>query len=156
MSQFRFEKHRVPADLTLVTGGTVAGFFFVAASLANHNRPERVGDLLNAETGFFPFERNDGTTALYNRSHVVMVALPSSSGEAEADPAYEFARRRAVNMVLSTGSCVSGTVAIYRPTGRDRLSDYARSDELFRYVVTSGRTLIVNATHIVELNEIAD
>lgn len=155
-SQFRFEKIRVSATLTLGTGETVDGCFFVAGFLASHGRPERVGDLLNDETGFFPFERSDGTTVLFNRPHVAMVALPPDVAEAESDPGYDVATRRAVSMTLSTGGCVSGTVAVYRPLGRDRLSDYARSDEHFRYLVTPDRTLIVNATHIVELSERVD
>ena len=47
-------------------------------------------------------------------------------------------------------------VAVYAPQGRDRLSDYARAPEAFRYVVTQKNTLIINAAHIVELTELAD
>jgi len=156
MSQFRFEKDRVGAELTLVTGKTVAGSFFVAGSLVAHGRPERVGDLLNAEDGFFPFQHADGTTSMYNRAHVVMVALSDGVAEAEQEPGYDIAKLRGVVMTLSTGTLVAGTVAIYKPSGRDRLSDYARGEERFRYVVTPGRTLLVNSTHIVELGERAD
>ena len=42
---------------------------------------------------------------------------------------------------------------VYRPSGRDRLSDYARGPEIFRYVETADGTVIVNADHIVELRE---
>ncbi len=156
MSEFRVEKQRVYADLTLVTGANVNGCFFVAGSAATHSGPERVGDLLNGQTGFFPFGRTDGTTALYNRAHVVLVSLPHGVVEAEMDSGYGLATRRPVTMVLSTGARVAGTVAVYRPAGRDRLSDYASSPEQFRYVVTPDRTLIVNAGHIVELTEMAD
>lgn len=155
-SQYRFEKIRVSAMLTLGTGETVNGSFFVTGFLGSPGRAERVGDLLNAATGFFPFERNDGTTVLFNRPQIAMVALPPGVPEAESDPGYDVATRRNVSMTLSTGACVSGTVAVYQPAGRDRLSDYARSAEHFRYVVTPDRTVIVNATHIVELSEKAD
>ena len=64
MSQFRFEKQRVPATLTLGSGSAVAGFVFVAAHTAHRGGGERVGDLLNGETGFFPFQLPDGTTVL--------------------------------------------------------------------------------------------
>jgi hypothetical protein len=156
MSEFRVEKHRVAAELRLVTGGIVSGVFFVAGSTAARSGPERVGDLLNSQEGFFPFERLDGSTALYNRAHVVVVTLPRGVAEAELEPGYLVATRRLVTMTLSTGAGVSGTVAVYRPVGRDRLSDYARSPERFRYVVMSDRTVIVNSEHIVELLEVAD
>jgi len=153
MSRFRFEKFRVSAELTLAAGTTVPGCFFVAKPVGSAGRRERVGDLLNGENGFFPFERSDGTTALFNRPHVTMVALPPDEAEAEHEPGYDMATRRAVSITLSTGLRVSGTVAVHEAAGRDRLSDYARSDELFRYVATSDRILLVNAAHIVEWSE---
>jgi hypothetical protein len=153
MSEFRFEKQRIAADLVLTTGATVRGSFFVAAATTQHEGAERVGDLLNAQAGFFPFEHADGTTALYNQRHVVMIALAPGVSEAERDPGYAVATRRAVTMLLSSGARIAGTVAVYRPAGRDRLSDYARSDDRFRYVVAPERTFIVNGDHIVELIE---
>ena len=81
MSHFKVEKNRVPASLTLATGQTVAGCFFVLGSLNNAVGYERIGDVLNAEDGFFPFQRDDGTTAQYNRAHIVLVRLPGGLDE---------------------------------------------------------------------------
>ena len=156
MSEFRFEKQRVAATLTLAPGTSVSGSFFVAGQTSNHDGAERIGDLLNAQIGFFPFELRDGTTVLYNRSHLIAVALDAGISEAERDPGYDVATHRNVGMLLSTGMRVKGRVAVYAPQGRDRLSDYARSPEIFRYLVTQKNTLIINAAHIVELTELAD
>ncbi|RPH60552.1 MAG: hypothetical protein EHM89_08740 [Acidobacteria bacterium] len=153
MSEFRIEKQRVLARLTLATGTTVSGCFFVAGATPTRASRERVGDLLNAQKGFFPFQGSDGTTALYNREHVVVVALPPGVSEAELDPGYAVATRRAASILLSTGMRVEGEVAVYGPAGRDRLSDYTRSDEQFWYLMTGERTLLVNRDHIVELVE---
>ena len=156
MSAYRFEKQRAPATLTLAPGTSVSGFFFVAAHTAHRAGAERIGDLLNEQAGFFPFEHHDGTTVLYNRVHLVAVALEPGVTEAEQDPGYDIATHRYVGMLLSTGMRIKGKVAVYAPLGRDRLSDYARSPEVFRYVVTGENTLIINAAHIVELTEMAD
>ena len=156
MSEFRFEKQRVSATLTLAPGTSVSGSFFVAGQTSTHEGAERIGDLLNTQGGFFPFELRDGTTVLYNRSHLVAVALEPGISEAERDPGYDVATHRNVGMLLSTGMRVKGRVAVYAPQGRDRLSDYARAPEAFRYVVTQKNTLIINAAHIVELTELAD
>jgi hypothetical protein len=43
-----------------------------------------------------------------------------------------------------------------RPRGRDRLSDFARSGESFRYIEIPGATLIVNVAHIIELSEMTE
>lgn len=156
MSEYRVEKRRADAELTLTTGATVRGCFFLWASSQLHGGPERVGDLLNQQTGFFPFELDSGRTALFNRAQVVLVRLPAQTIEVQLVPGYEVATRRVVSMLLSTGDRIVGTVSVFLPAGRDRLSDFARSEETFRYVETTEHTLIVNSAHLVELREIGD
>jgi hypothetical protein len=156
VSEFRIEKRRAEAALTLTTGSTVTGWFFLSGSSASHSGPERVLDLLNAEAGFFPFELKAGSapyTVLYNRAHLLLVTLLDEVVEAQLDAGYSIARERAIRMLMSNGHAVVGGVRIYRPSGRDRLSDYARAAETFRYVETAAGTVIVNADHIVELRE---
>ncbi len=155
MSEFRVEKGKADAVLTLADGGTVQGCFFVAAASAVGEGPERVKDLLAGEGGFFPFEVGEAgreRTLLYNRAHVVMVKLPTDD-EPRRDPGYEVATRRSVSLLLSNRARVAGTVRVYRPHGHDRLSDFARTNEPFRYVEIPGATLIVNVAHIIELSE---
>ena len=153
MSEFRIEKRREPADVTLVTGATVSGVFFLAGSSQVHSGPERVGDVLNIDAGFFPFESN-GETSLINRSHVLKVVLPPQMIEAQLDAGYDVATRRLVKVLLTTGEVVTGHVVVFRPPGRDRLSDYAHIDERFRYVELADRTLLINSAHIVALTEV--
>ena len=133
------------------------GCFFVAGGSARHVGPERVGDVLNAETGFFPFEIHEAErthTVLFQRNHVVMVAL--ADNEARREPGYGVATRRLVSLLLSSGRQVVGAVRVYQPQGRDRLSDWAQSGERFRYVETTAATLIVNIDHVVEAREVAE
>jgi hypothetical protein len=154
VSQFRIEKRRSDGLVRLSSGATVQGCFFIAGSSARHDGPERVWDLLNSEAGFFPFEVHDADgarTVLFNRDHVVTVVL--SDNEASRDSGYTVATRRTVSMRLSTGEQITGAVCVYRPEGRDRLSDWARQSEVFRYVETDDKTIIVNSAHIVEISE---
>jgi len=156
VSEFRIEKRRAEAELTLATGTTVRGCFFLSGSSAIHTGPERVADLLNAETGFFPFELHAGATpqtVLYNRTQLLFVTLLEEPVESKLETDYSIAKERAVRILLSNGSAVEGQVRVYRPIGRDRLSDYARAPEAFRYVETPEGTVIVNADHIVEFRE---
>ena len=157
MSQFRVEKHRAGAEVALATGATVRGTFFLAGSSATHTGPERVADLLNAESGFFPFETagGDADTILINRAHVIAVRLLERTDDPRLDPGYPLATERHVAMLLSNGTSLVGSVRVYRPQGRDRLSDYARSTETFRYVENDEGTFVVNSAHIVNLSEIA-
>ena len=149
------EKRREAAELTLVTGATLAGFFFLAGSSQLHTGPERVGDVMNFETGFFPFESGPGTT-LINRAHVLKVMLPARMIEAELDAGYDVATRRTVKILLTTGEGITGNVVIFRPPPRNRLSDYAHLDERFRYVELPDHTILINSAHIVALTEVVE
>jgi len=156
-SEFRFEKHRADAVITLVTNENIKGCFFTADSSARRDGAERIGDLLNSETGFFPFEVDvDGgatATVLYNRAHVIAVRVMDD--EARRDPGYAVATRRIVSLLLSNSQRVDGDVRVYRPEGRDRLSDWTRQPEVFRYVEATDATYIVNAAHIVAVTEVS-
>ena len=153
MSEFRVEKRREAAELTLVTGATLSGVFFLAGASHLHTGPERVSDVMNLEVGFFPFETALGTM-LVNRTHVLKVALPPQMIEAQLDAGYDVATRRTVQVLLTTGDSVTGNVVVFRPPGRDRLSDYARIEEQFRYLELADRTLLINSAHIVALTEV--
>jgi hypothetical protein len=153
MSEFRIEKRREAVDVTLVTGATLSGAFFLAGSSPLHTGPERVGDVLNFAPGFFPFECG-GETLLINREHVLKVALPAQTIEAQLDAGYDVATRRHIKVLLTTGESIAGHVVVFRPPGRDRLSDYADIDERFRYIELADRTLLINAAHIVALTEV--
>jgi hypothetical protein len=153
-SQFRVEKTRAMAELVFATGSAVQGYFFLWPSNQVHARPDRIGDLLNEKPGFFLFQMHDGHTALYNRQHLLLVRLPLGVREPQIEAGYEVATRRRIRMLLSTGDTIIGTVSVYLPGGHDRLSDYARSDQTFRYVETETHTVIVNSGHVVELREI--
>jgi hypothetical protein len=155
-SEFRVEKRRADAVVTLVTGETVTGCFFTSQGSARHEGAERIGDLLNSEGGFVPFEIDGvrgSATVLYNRSHVVAVRVLDD--EVRQDPGYAVAARRRVSLLLSNGERIDGEVRVYRPQGRDRVSDWSRQSDVFRYVEASDATYIVNAAHIVAVTEVS-
>jgi hypothetical protein len=153
-SDFRVEKARARAALTLSNGQSVTGSFFVSGGSARHEGPERVGDLLNSEPGFFPFEILDThgpRTVLFNRDHVVMASL--ADHEASEEPGYAVATPRTVSLLLPSGHRLNGIVRVYRPHGHDRLSDWAHHGERFRYIETETATVVVNVDHVLEARE---
>jgi hypothetical protein len=155
-SEFRFEKQRVDATITASSGQPARGYFFTATG-RHHSGPERVGELLNGGNGFFPFEIHDveGTrTVLYNRTHVILVGL--GENEEERVPGAAVATRRLVSILLSNGQRVAGYVRVYQPGGRDRLSDWTRQPDTFRYLDTGDLKLLVNAAHIVDISEVPE
>lgn len=154
-SRFRYEKRRTEAVVALTSGEAVRGFFFTAGGTAYQEGPQRIVDLLNDEGGFFPFEIKavgGARTVLHNRSHVITVGV--FDDEARRDPGYDVATRRQISLLLSNGRRVEGTVRIYRPEGRDRVSDWTRQPETFRYIESDSGTFIVNVTHVVTVTEV--
>ena len=155
MSELRVEKSRVEATLTLANGTSVHGCFFIAGNSRTHTGPEGAKDVLNGETGFIPFDTRcaDGSrTVLYNRDHIVFVAL-ADKGEPRRDPGYDVATQKTVAMLMTNGTRLNGAVRVFRPQGRDRLSDFTRASETFRYLEAEHATYIINIHHVVELKE---
>jgi hypothetical protein len=145
LSEFRIEKTRIHAFVNLSTGESIEGCFFVAGASAQGSVPERVAEILNAEDGLFPFEVHDqgaARTVLYNRTQIVTVSL--TDPEARRDPGYDVATPRDVSVQLSDGR---------RLEGRDRLSDWARDADRFRYLEVGDTTVIINVAHVIELSE---
>jgi len=153
-SQFRVAKTRILASVVLSTRELVAGCFFVADVGAHGSVPERVAEILNAESGFFPFEAHEDAglrTVLYHRDHVITVTL--AENEARRDPGYDVATPRQVAVRLTDGRLLRGSVRVHRPEGRDRLSDWARHPDRFRYLEVGGTTVIINVAHVIEMRE---
>ena len=154
-SEFRVEKLRVGATLTLSNGTSVHGHFFISGNSRTHAGPEAVRDVLNAEAGFLPFEvqRPAGSmTILYNRDHIVFVALEDKD-EPRRDPGYDVAIEKIVTMLMSNGTRLRGAVRVFRPHGSDRLSDFSRAPDTFRYLEAENATYIINVHHLIELAE---
>jgi hypothetical protein len=94
MSQFRVEKRRAEAEVTLASGESRRGCFFLSSSSAVHAGPERVKDVLNFESGFFPFETADPARMVFvNREQVVTVRLIGPREEPKRDSGYDVALR---------------------------------------------------------------
>ena len=139
----------------LSDGRSIQGCVFVSAFNVTQTGPESVKDLMNDGPGFFPFEVSEPegvTIHLLNREHVLFVTLGSDQ-ELREEPGADVAMRRPVSLLLDSGARLSGFVPVSRPRGRDRLSDHTRWSEPFWYVEVPPTTVIVNASHVIELME---
>ncbi|MEO8677517.1 MAG: hypothetical protein ABI665_00630 [Vicinamibacterales bacterium] len=87
---------------------------------------------------------------------MLKVILPTPVIEVQLDAAYDVATRRHVSLLLTNGERVSGIVSVNRPPGRDRLSDFARLEERFRYLELPDRTMLINSQHIVAMSEVPE
>lgn len=149
------DKRRVEATLTLTTGPTVHGSFFLGDTSVAGDGPERVDDLLNHTSRFFPFERHEdgqSTVVLYSVDHLTLVTLFHDA--AREVPGYEVARVRHVALILTGGDRVVGRIRVYQPDGRNRVSDWSHEPAMFRFLETDQGTLLININHVIEIIEL--
>lgn len=154
MSAYQIEKRRTQVRITMATGTSVVANVFLADATPSGRHPERVGDLLNADRGFFPAEVQDPSAtrvSLFNRDHVVTVRLEEPELELDLDASYAIAPRRRVAFVLSNGDLLFGEMHVVAPEGHMRVSDFASTAERFRYLDTADGTYVVNLDHVVEI-----
>ena len=156
VSELRVHKTKTEAEITLAGGSIRSGWFFLAESPMSPTGHERIIDVLNGASGFVPFaaeREGEFETTLVNAAHVV-TAWPKGALGRTQDPGYAVSTPRLVSLLLSTGERVTGCVQVAHPPGRDRISDYTRVPEQFRYVEMRDRVIIVNMAHVVELSEV--
>ena len=142
--------------MTLVSGEVARGSFFTAGDTTRHEGGERIADLLNSETGFFPFEVEGDQRAA---DGPVQSIPPDLGGDFRqrggAGPWVRRGRRAGrCRSCCRTGAGSTRSCASPGPTGRDRLSDWTRQPEVFRYIESGDGDFIVNAAHIVAVTEV--
>ena len=138
-----------------MNGTAVHGCFFISGDSRTHAGPESVRDLLNSESGFFPFEaRPSGgsTTVLYNRDHLVFVELQDKN-EPARDPGYDVAIEKMVTILMSNGMRLRGAVRVFPPSRERSLERFRRARRTFRYLEAENATYIINVHHVLELAE---
>ena len=149
-----YEKRRTSRG-PVASGESVRGFSSPRGGAAHHEGAAALVELLNDEAGFSRSRSRRSAapgTVLHNRSHVITVAV--FDDESRRDPGYDVAARRPISLLLTNGRRVEGIVRIYRPEGRDRVSDWTRQPETFRYIESDSATFIVNVAHVVTVTEV--
>ena len=147
-SAFRVEKYRADAVVTLTNGAAVIGHFFLAKAspTLDGSRARRRAAQLGIR--LLPV-RGPRTVRRCSITGITSSASRSQTTRRSRDPGYGVATARTVSVLLSNGQHIQGTVRVYRPEGRDRLSDWARHGPRFRYIETAHATFIINVDHIV-------
>ena len=119
-SAFRVEKVRIEAVIDLTNGARVTGDFFVAQASPTLFGQERVAEMLNAETGFLPFEVRDDAGA----RTALLQPRPDRDGRASrrrGAPRSRLRRRHARTVsLLTVGWPADSRLGARLPAGRTR------------------------------------
>jgi hypothetical protein len=157
----RLPKFPVAIELSLAGRGPQAVEVFVAQHLATDFRRQHVVDLLESDTAFLPARQVDGHRFLvFNKAAVVWVGIPLAAGELPVEEAAEapetelYESQREIEVELSTGATLRGSVLYSLPPQSARLADYLNQPGRFIRLWTVDRVYLINKAFVLSVAEL--
>ena len=142
---YRIEKSRLSVVVVTAGGERMAGELFVQPFSRYRMGPEQAPDIMNAAEPFFPFATADGDTVLVAKDQVREVEIAFGDGEEGEPESAAGARCALIEVTLSDGAAVTGSVYLQAPTDRPRLLDFLnRFDSRFLTLYAPGGARLVN------------
>ena len=146
MSDYRIEKVRYPAELTLASGDRLQGDIFLQAFARFRAGPEEPLDVLNEPERFLPLELSSGELLLVQKQQIAVVAtaLPETDYAAETGIIGMH-----VDISFVFGETRRGSVFPELRADRPRLVDFLNHTPLhFLPFFTADQLLLVSVAHI--------
>ena len=152
MEALSVPQRKVAARLHLVDGENLEGLFHVAIT-GPDGAPGRLVDHLKTRSErFLPFSL-DEETILIHKFRIVSIELGPFDREHEA-PESEFGHRRRVEIRLTSGGLVSGSLSYVMPLDRERLRDYLNSMSGFIPLYKGNDLVLINPRYVVSVREV--
>ena len=137
----RIRKNRKRAEIVYTDQSRQEGNFFVSLASSRRRGPESIGEILNGERRFLPFEVQDGHLMMVQRSAILMVRPKDS----EVDEIAQTAGRVFAQVMFISGYSVSGYVYNDLPSSYPRLSDYLNGTGLFFHLEIDSEDYLINS-----------
>lgn len=152
MTSYRIEKLRCPVTVMFAGGEVVEGDLFLSPVSRSGPGPQAPWDFFNEPDPYFALDPADGRTILAAKEHVVWVELSQPAAIADAGAGHPVS----VEVTLSAGPPVSGTLMVGAPTSHARVLDFLNANrERFLCVVNPDRVILVNSGAIVHVHELS-
>ena len=155
--EYRVAKKEVIAEVTVAGEEPATLTLFLAGLTRSHAGDERPSDLLNGTDFFLPAVDRKGKSRLLQRDAVVVITVPAEyepgAGGPEDDKAPLPSHQRAeVEVILTSGAAIRGTVEYDMPESRSRLLDFLNREDRCLAVRRAGQVHLVNKRHIARVN----
>lgn len=137
----RIQKNRKSAEIVYTDQSRQTGSFFVSPASSRRRGPESIGEILNGERRFLPFETQDGQVIMVQKNAMLMVR-PKDSEVAEITQTVD---RVFAQVIFVSGYSVSGYVYNDLPRSYPRLSDYLNGTGLFFHLEINSEDCLVNS-----------
>jgi hypothetical protein len=141
---------RIPAEVLLVDGTSVAGDLHLQPRTALHEGRETPLELLNRDDAFLPVTQNGGVVFI-SKAQVVRVNCAADTlvpDPERASAAKRFELRVELRIELAGRHEVRGWTSVELPPTRGRLLDYLNSAERFFTILTDDSTCYINRAHV--------
>jgi len=149
MEDQKIVKIRRQVLFTLADGSTVEGEVFLSLYEARHERPQRVGELLNSDDAFIPVETAAGTIHL----NIVNIVIAQTLFVEEGDELMRLGEQYRVQIATSLGSIIEGQVFVNLPHDRSRVSDYLNQRKRFCRVLRADEIVYVGTRFILSVQD---
>lgn len=156
--EYRVAKKEVSAEVTIAGEEPAVLTLFLGRHTPHHAGDERPSDLLNGPDMFLAAIDRNKKLLLLQRDAVVVITVPSEYEPCAPGPGAETALlpshlRVEVEVVLTNGAVIRGTVEYDMPESRSRLVDFLNREERCLAVRQAGQVHLVNKVHIARVNE---
>jgi hypothetical protein len=153
MNDLSIPKRSVQATVHMLNGPARQFELFLSEMAETHRGPEKPSDLLLRNTRFLPAKEWDKAFAVLNTDAISWMTVDASvetqteSLSAE-DLAASLSVSQDVDVTMSNGELVKGTLVYLQPQGRQRLQDFLHDAPRFFVLRDGERAHIVNVAHV--------
>jgi hypothetical protein len=144
--ELRVPKRRVPVEVILPGGAARQVTVFLAEFAPTHSGPERLSDLLNAPDEFFPAVDAATEAMTFLGRHGIAAARVAPEWELGEELAGS--GQNDVEIILTDGPHLRGTLRFALPPGRTRLLDHLNDAQAFVRLEETDRVVLINKRHI--------
>jgi hypothetical protein len=139
-------KRRVQVEVLIPGGGARQVIVFLAEFAQTHSGPERLSDLLNAQAEFVPALDVATDTMMFLGRHSIAAARVAHEWELGEQP--EEGAQHEVEIALTDGTPLRGSVFFLLPHARSRLLDYLNDAQPFVRLAEPEKIALINKRHI--------
>jgi hypothetical protein len=151
--ELKVPKRRVQVEVFLAGGGARQVTVFLAGFASSHAGRERLSDLLNAAEGeFVPAIDADSDELMFLNRQSVAVAHVLREWESDEDLIGGLEHE--VEIDLTDGTRLHGTVRYVMPPERSRLNDYLNDAQPFVRLEHDEKVTLVNKRHIARVAKV--
>lgn len=142
-------KRRVQVELLVPGSPARQVTVFLAEFAPDHTGPERLSDLLNDHAEFVPaVDVASGAMTFFGR-HSIAAARVAREWELGEEPVA--GEQHQVEIQLTDGTLLDGTVSFVLPHERTRLLDYLNDGQPFVLLAQRDQVALINKRHIVRV-----